>query len=199
MNINELGPGANLHGADLHGANLSDADLRFADLHDANLRFANLRFANLRFANLRGADLHGANLRFANLRDADLRFADLRHADLRDANLLCANLRDADLLGANLRHADFSLSIIANITLPINYRIARMDFGEWSVCIYPDRTTIGCQYHSNDKWLKWSPEDVEILEMATGASEFWRTYGPSIKAMIVAIMAQTETNTQKEP
>ena len=136
--------------------------------------------ANLRSANLRSANLRFANLRFANLDSADLRFADLDSADLRFANLRSANLRFADLDSANLRSAD----------LPVKFPMCRMDFGGWSIWIREGETSIGCQTHSNENWLEWEPSDEAIKNMALGASEWWETYGPAVKATIRVIENQ---------
>ncbi len=129
----------------------------------ASLRGADLRGASLYGANLRGADLHGANLRRANFHDADLRGADLHGADLYGANLYSANL-------------------------PRGFKVCRMDFGEWSILVMPDNTTIGCQSHSNEMWLKFTPEDVSTF--AEGASEYWKQHGKAIKAVIRDVMSK---------
>ena len=136
------------------------ADLRFADLRSADLRFADLRSADLRFASLRFANLRFANLESANLESADLRFADLRSADLESASL------------------------------PVKFPMCRMDFGGWSIWIREGKTSIGCQTHSNEDWLKWESSDRVIGRMAHGASEWWETYGPAVKATIRVIENQ---------
>jgi len=112
-------------------------------------------------------NLYGADLRCANLYGADLRSADLSGADLR-----CADLYGADLRCADLRCAD----------LPTSFRICRIDFGGWSVCITPIETTIGCQKHPNTDWLKWNPADVSTF--ADGAKEWWAQHSAVIKAAI---------------
>ena len=124
---------------------------------------------------LSGAYLRCANLRSANLSGADLRDADLRNADLHGANLSNADLHGADLSGAYLRSAD----------LPKTFKIARIDFGGWSVCVTREETTIGCQRHTNAEWLKFTTKDVE--NFAEGASEWWELYGPVVKAAIKAV------------
>ena len=141
------------------------------NLSGANLRYANLSYANLSGANLRCANLSGANLSGANLRYANLRYANLRYADLRDADLY-----DADLYGTNLSGA----------TLPKPFKITRIDFGRWSVCITPKETCIGCQKHANEKWLRWTPKDVR--HFAEGAEEWWASHQRTIKAAIREIM-----------
>ena len=95
-------------------------------------------------------------------------------ADLRGVNLREADLREADLIGANLRGADLRGAL----------RIVRIDCGTWSICINPENTSIGCQTHSNDKWLNWSADDDEIKNMARDASDWWRDRGEFIKAAI---------------
>ncbi len=122
------------------------------------------------------ADLRGADLRRANLSGADLRRADLRGADLSDANLSDTDLSDTDLRIANLSGAD----------LPVGFKVCRMDFGGWSILVMPDKTTIGCQSHNNEMWLKFTPEDVSGF--AEGASEYWKQHGKAIKAVIRDVM-----------
>ena len=65
--------------------------------------------------------------------------------------------------------------------------MCRMEFGGWSIWIRAGETSIGCQTHSNEKWLKWEPTDSDIENMASGASEFWAKYGTAIKATITTI------------
>jgi hypothetical protein len=121
--------------------------------------------ADLRSADLRSANLYGANLSGANLRSADLRRADLSGADLRSANL---------------SGADF----------PEGFRVARLDFGGWSVLVTPDKTTIGCKEYSNEAWLKFTPEDV--AEFAEGASEWWKQHGNAVKAVINDVLGEKQ-------
>ncbi len=128
-------------------------------------------------ANLCGADLSYANLRGANLRGANLSYANLSGANLSYANLSGANLCGANLSGANLSGAELPL------------RIVRIDCGGWSVCIYPDETSIGCQTHSNDKWLEWTHESEEIRKMDRNASQWWQERGEFIKAAIRYVMS----------
>ena len=161
--------------ADLRGANLRGADLCGADLCGANLRGANLRGADLCGANLRGADLRGADLCGANLREANLCGANLREANLRGADLREANLRGADLREANLCGADLSI------------KVARLDFGGWSIYVTPEFTQIGCKKHRNVEWLKWSPDDV--ADMAVGAKDFWAKHKTAICAVISDVMS----------
>ena len=124
-----------------------------------------------------GADLGGANLYGADLYGANLGGADLYGADLSDADLSGADLSSADLGGANLHGAD----------LPETFKIARIDFGGWSVCVTREETTIGCQRHTNAEWLKFTTKDVE--DFAEGASEWWKLYGPVVKAAIKAVQS----------
>ena len=168
----------NLYGADLFGANL----------YGANLYGANLRDANLRSANLYGANLSGANLPDANLRSANLSGADLSGANLRNADLFGANLYGANLSGANLRSANLSGANLAEAILPEGFRVARLDFGDWSVLVMKDKTTIGCQEHENAEWLKFTPKDVATF--AEGASEWWEQHGASVKAVIKDVMGK---------
>ena len=131
-------------------------------------------------ANLCGADLCGANLYGAYLREANLRGADLYGANLYGANLRGANLRGADLYGANLAEAKIDIAI------------CRMDFGMWSICIYSDRTSIGCQTHINENWLAWTPESDEIKRMHSEASAWWALHGEAVKAVIRCVMAKAK-------
>ena len=96
---------------------------------------------------------------------------------LRGADLSYANLRTADLRGANLCGAN----------LPKTFKIARIDFGGWSVCVTKEETTIGCQRHTNAEWLKFTANDVG--DFAEGAPEWWKLYGPAVKATIKAVQS----------
>ena len=105
--------------------------------------------------------------------DADLRDANLRGADLRYANLRGADLRDANLCDANL---------------PVGYKVCRMDFGGWSILVMPETTTIGCQTHQNEDWLRFTPEDVRGF--SDGAFEYWQQHRESICAVIRDVMSK---------
>ena len=144
---------------------------------DKNLSGAYLCCANLRSANLSGADLRGAYLCCADLSSANLSSANLRGANLSGVSLSDADLRGANLSGANLR----------GVILPKTFKIARIDFGGWSVCVTREETTIGCQRHTNAEWLKFTTKDVE--NFAEGASEWWELYGPVVKAAIKAVQS----------
>ena len=111
----------------------------------------------------------------------DLYGANLREADLCEANLCGANLREADLCGANLRGAN-----LCEADLPEKFKIARLDFGDWSICVTPEKTSIGCQSHPNTDWLKWMPKDVADFE--DGAKEFWTLHRKAICAVIKDVM-----------
>jgi uncharacterized protein YjbI with pentapeptide repeats len=163
------------------------ANLRYANLRGANLSGANLSGANLRSANLRGANLNGADLRSADLIGANLSGANLRYANLRYAILSSADLRGADLIGANLSGANLSG---ASLPETIHGCVCRIDFGGWSICIYHDRTVIGCQSQPNESWLEWTPKSPEIAAMHSNASEWWRVHGEAVKAAIRCVMAQ---------
>ena len=158
--------------ADLRGADLRGADLSGADLRGANFRGANFSEADLSGADLRGADLRGANFRGANFRGANFSEADLSEANLSGANLSGANLSVANLSGA------------------IDGRVARLDFGGWSICVRSAVTSIGCQSHANNSWLAWSPESPEIAAMHGDAPEWWRVHGEAVKGVIRCVMAK---------
>ena len=128
--------------------------------------------ANISRADLRWANLSGANLSWANLSGADLSEADLSWANLSEANLREANLREANLSGA------------------IDGRVARLDFGGWSICVRSSTTSIGCKSHANESWLAWSPDSPEIAAMHGDASEWWRVHGDAVKAVIRCVMAK---------
>ena len=91
----------------------------------------------------------------------------------------CANLRDADLSnadlrGANLRYADLIVLSLDNYT----------------AYVQRDNTRIGCEYHANNDWLKWEPDDVE--NMASDASDWWEKHKPIIVKAIEIIRATPE-------
>ena len=126
----------------------------------------------------------------ANLRGADLRFADLSGANLSEADLSGANLIWADLSGANLSGADLSGANLSGAKIDIS--ICRVDFGGWSICVYADRTTIGCKTHPNEEWLSWTPKSDKIKRMHPHAASWWKTHGDAIKAAIRCVMAKAK-------
>lgn len=190
--------------ANLTGANLIEVDFTGVNLSGALLCNADLRRACLYGADLSGADLSGARLRNADLRQANLSEAylidaDLNRADLNGANLKKANLKKVNLIGANLYEADLSEANLyltnlsaANLKKAIGGDVCRMDFGGWSICIHPDRTSIGCQTHSNTKWLLWTHVSPEIVEMDPNASEWWAVHGDAVKAAIRCVVAKAQ-------
>jgi hypothetical protein len=170
----EGGERANLERANLAGANLAGAYLAGAYLAGANLAGANLAGANLAGANLAGAYLAGANLAGAYLAGANL-----ERANLADANLADANLADANLAFANLPEGKHGC-------------VCRLDFGVWSVCVYHDRTQIGCKIYHHASWLEWQPDSPELVAMHEDASQWWATHGDAVKAAIRCVMAKAE-------
>ena len=88
---------------------------------------------------------------------------------------------------ANLRGANFSE---ADLSGAIDGRVARLDFGGWSICVRSAVTSIGCQSHANNSWLAWSPESPEIAAMHGDAPEWWRVHGEAVKAVIRCVMAK---------
>ena len=180
MDADKLAEVLRLHAAWLRG----ESDGVRANLSRANLCTANLCSANLRGADLRGADLSWSDLRGADLSDADLCGANLYLADLRGANLRKADLREADLCGTNLSYADLRDAI--------DGAIARLDFGGWSICVRTTHTIIGCQRQSNEKWLAWSPDSPEIVNMDEDAPAWWAEHGEAIKGVIRCVMAKAE-------
>ena len=129
--------------------------------------------------------LRGEGGKRADLSGADLYGANLRGADLSRANLRGANLRRANLYGANLYGADLSRA-------EIDSAICRMDFGGWSICVYADRTSIGCQEHPNECWLAWTPDSDEIKKMHPGAASWWAVHGEAIRAVIRCVMLKAK-------
>jgi uncharacterized protein YjbI with pentapeptide repeats len=122
---------------------------------------------------LSGANLSGANLFGANLSAADLHRADLHRANLHRAYLTAADLRAANLCDANLSDG---------------FRIARLDFGGWSICVQPDVTSIGCQKHRNGLWLKADPRWIDALD--SNATAWWQRHGAAVQAVIRDIMQE---------
>ena len=108
-----------------------------------------------------------------------------KQANLRGANLSWANLSRADLSGANLSWANLSAAQVAFV-------ICRMDFGGWSICVYADKTSIGCQTHPNDSWLAWMPDSEKIKRMHPEAASWWATHGEAIKAVIRCVQAKSK-------
>jgi uncharacterized protein YjbI with pentapeptide repeats len=128
---------------------------------------------------LREADLRGANLSEADLRGANLRGADLRGANLRGADLSWADLSEADLRGANLRGADLSWADLSEADL------IYMQLNQYQVFVQRNKTRIGCEYHDNTDWIKWTPDDVKT--MAHDAYDFWKQYKQIIVAAIESL------------
>ena len=175
---------ANLRWADLRGANLRWADLRGADLCRADLSWADLSEADLRGADLRGADLCETDLRGADLSRADLSWADLSWANLRWADLSWANLRWANLSEAYLSRADLCEADLRGANL-CGADLVVIQAGIYMAFVQPDKTRIGCEYHSNADWRKWTPDDV--AHMAGDAREWWTQYKPVIIAAMGAV------------
>ena len=188
----EGGKKANFYSANLVSANLCGVYMRHCDFRLAELVRANLVYANLGEANLRGANLLDAKLFEANLEGADLRHANLSEANLRGADLRHANLEGANLYRANLKGANLSRTVV--IGACINAAICRMDFGGWSVCVYADRTSIGCKTQPNENWLAWTSESEEIKKMHSDAASWWATHGEFIKAAIRHVIKNSKGN-----
>lgn len=111
--------------------------------------------------------------------------ANLSWANLRAVNLSRANLSEADLSGANLSRANLCGA-------KVDVAICRMDFGGWSICVYADKTSIGCEQHPNECWLAWEPDSDEIKRMHSDASSWWETHGEVVKAAIRCVMAKAK-------
>ena len=122
---------------------------------------------------------HGKWLRGEGGERADLAGADLEVANLAVANLERANLSRANLASANLPESKHGC-------------ICRLDFGVWSVCVYHDRTQIGCKTRPNAKWLEWEPDSPDLVAMHEDASQWWATHGEVIKSAIRCVMAKAE-------
>ena len=133
--------------------------------------------------------LDGSERNFETLIGADLRNADLCGADLRDANLRNSNLCNANLSGADLRNADLREVNLSRTVLPGNFRIARLDFGGYSVTVTPTHTTIGCQRHENELWLNYQPHHV--TDMAFDAGVWWQRHCSAVKAVIRDVTGET--------
>jgi hypothetical protein len=137
--------------------------------------------------------LHGAWLLdepegvHADLSGADLSGANLRRADLSGADLSGANLSGADLSGADLSGADLSG---AKLPSTPDGSICRMDFGDWSICIRHDRTTIGCKSATNETWLATTCEAPLVAAHDATAIDWWRVHGEAIKAAIRCVVAK---------
>ena len=129
--------------------------------------------------------LDGSSCEIEILVGADLSRANLSGAYLSGADLSYANLSRANLSGANLSGANLS-----NSSLPDNFKIARLDFGGWSICVYADKTSIGCQTHTNDLWLKADPRWIDTLD--DDATVWWKRHGAVVQAVIRDVMSQNQ-------
>lgn len=163
---------------------LTGFDFSYRNLHSASFRFANLQSANFQSAILSRALFNESDVRFANFCRADLACAEFCGANLLFANFTMAILKETDFDVANLGGAEFLGSIDGHI--------CRLDFEKWSVCIRSEFTTIGCEKHANRDWLSWSHDSPEISKMHVDASEWWRIYGPAVKAAIMTIQQLSE-------
>ena len=67
-----------------------------------------------------------------------------------------------------------------------------MDFGGWSICVYADKTSIGCKTHANNDWLAWTPDSEEIKQMHADAASWWATHGEMVKAVIRGVMKKAK-------
>ena len=94
-----------------------------------------------------------------------------------------ADLSGSDLRGSNLSGSDLSGSI--------DGAIVRLDMGGWSVCVRSTETSIGCETHSNEDWLRWTPENVAYMD--PGAADWWSAHGDLIRAAIRDVQARSES------
>ena len=138
INLNLVGPSADLEGADLSNGQLQNMNLQDAILIQANLENANLSNANLKGSNLDSADMNGTDLSFihgtnlvglpsylpngwstvnSNLvaKNADLTGANLRNTQLINLDLSNADLTDADLSGTTMVNVDFRNANFMNL------------------------------------------------------------------------------------
>ena len=90
--------------------------------------------------------------------------------------------------GAYLDDAYFRDAHLSGSILPSNFRIARLDFGGWSICVQPDKTSIGCQTHPNELWLKADPDWIDTLD--SNATVWWQRHGAAVQAVIRDIMQE---------
>ena len=137
--------------------------------------------ADLCEANLRGANLRGADLRWANLCEADLCEADLREANLCEANLCEASLYGANLYGANLRGADLRWANLRDANLLV------IQCGPYTAYVQPNHTRIGCQYHTNSQWRRFSRKALERLDADAVAT--WDQFAPVLFAAMDSLKA----------
>ena len=108
--------------------------------------------------------------KYASTREAvEKNWTNLSGANLSEANLSEADLREADLRWADLREADLVV----------------IQAGQYAAYVQPYKTRIGCEYHNNADWRKWTPDDV--AHMAGDAREWWTQYKPVIIAAMGAV------------
>jgi hypothetical protein len=123
-----------------------------------------------------------------NLSGSDLSYSNLSGSNLSYSNLSYSDLSGSKLSGSDLSYSNLSGSNLSGSNLPI--AICRMDFGGWSICIQPDKTSIGCQTHASADWLAWTP--AYVAKFADGAAEWWAMHGDAVKAAIRCVMAKHE-------
>jgi hypothetical protein len=80
-----------------------------------------------------------------------------------------ANLDGADIRRIDLREADLII-----ITLPI-----------WTVYVYDNTMRVGRHYHTHEKWMEFS--DEQIRGMDSYALAWWQTYKPLIVGAMESI------------
>lgn len=84
--------------------------------------------------------------------------------------------------------ADLREAVLSGAVLPTGVRIASLCFGGWAVTVTRDTTTIGCQTHPNEDWLRWTPSDV--AEMHPDAKRWWARYLEAVCAVIRVVMQE---------
>jgi len=137
---------------------------------------------------LQGMSFYEKNLREANFCGADCCGVDFSSANLSGATLGSSNCTHADFSGSDLTGTDFHQATItgADFNGAVDGRMARLDFGGWSICVRSSQTSIGCHLEKNEDLLRWEPKDVD--DFCMGAFSWWTTHGDAVKAVIRSVM-----------
>ena len=133
-----------------------------SNLSGSNLSGSSLSGSNLSGSNLSNSDLSNSDLSGSNLSGSDLRSSNLSNSDLSGSNLRSSNLSNSDLSGSNLRY------VIGN-----GREIKSLQIGTYLVSYHKDILNIGCQSHTLDKWLNFTDEEIDAMDIDTSL-DWWK-------------------------
>ncbi len=160
-------------------------DVNFDDSYfTSEASFAGTRLEHCSFIN---ATASGVNFNRTSWSDCNL-----VKARFITSSFISATFNRTDVTRANFDEANISSAVWTDGKGPYTGPIARLDFGHWSVVITTTDTTIGCQHHPNEFWLKATASMKAIKKMHPQASNWWRLYGAAVKAAIKAVQTRNQ-------